>query len=434
MRVARSAWLLAPLVWLAGCASDESSFFDPASDFDPPALTTFSVETQTDGSVVASWAANEPVRAVVEWNDGTADLPAHSYSTSRSYGEAGSQRLIGVESDTEYTYSVRMTDRAGNVATQFLEAEPTFTTGTVSADPTFLFVMIDVGWGDALYLESPDGKRVLIDAGHPIDAQIVSEFLRSHGATQLHAASTSHSHADHMGGYFGDDFADVPGVFQGTARAEYFLDHVNRTAVTNQFEDDLMPVVRSSTNEIVYLEEGDRTGDGEWLNWGEGVEVELLAAGEKPFIYPDLIQEEEFGSVINNDSMIWRVQYGSFSLLLTGDGEFASEQYLMDRHPASKLRVTVHKLGHHGANDANGDRFMSLTSPIVALVTNSVRENPGVMHPFVLGRVRQKGADYFASDRVIPNRDRALPGVRGDVYIRSDGTDFTVSTGRVRFE
>lgn len=434
MRVARYALLALPFAWLAGCASDEANVFDPASDFDPPVLASFSVETQTDGSVVASWSANEAVRAVVEWNDGTAELPAHSYSTSREYREEGSQRLIGVASDTEYSYSVRMTDRAGNVATQFFEDQPTFTTGSVSSDPTFLFVMIDVGWGDALYLESPDGKKVLIDAGHPIDAQIVTNFLRSHGATQLHAASTSHSHADHMGGYFGDDFADVPGVFQGGARTQYFLDHVNRTVVTNQFEDDLMPVVRSAANEIVLLEEGARTGDGEWLNWGEGVEVELLAAGEKPFVYPDLIQDQELGSVINNDSMVWRVQYGSFSMLLTGDGEFATEQYLMDRYPASRLRATVHKLGHHGANDANGDRFLSTTSPIIALVTNSVRENPGVMHPFVLGRVRQKGADYFASDRVIPNRDRALPGVRGDLYIRTDGTDFTVSADRVRFE
>ena len=169
------------------------------------------------------------------------------------------------------------------------------------------------------------------------------------------------------------------------------------------------------------------------LNWGEGVRVDLLAAGKKGFLFPQGAPPD-MGSVQNNDSMIWRVQYGEFVVLLMGDGEFATEQFLQDRWDHDFLRTTIHKLGHHGSNDSNSERFLQATDPLVAFVTNSVLENPGVMHPYVLQRVRNLGADYFASDRAIPNRDRALPGVRGDIYVHTDGSAFTISADRIRYE
>jgi beta-lactamase superfamily II metal-dependent hydrolase len=164
------------------------------------------------------------------------------------------------------------------------------------------------------------------------------------------------------------------------------------------------------------------------------VRVDLLAAGKKDFLLPEFALQDAAGSVQNNDSMIYRIQFGDFVMILMGDGEFATEQFLQNNVPAEFLRAQVLKLGHHGSNDSNSERFVDRVDPVIALITNAVSENPGVQHPYVLGRLRKRGTDYFASDRVIPNRDRAESGVRGDVLIFTDGSAFTVVADNVFYE
>jgi hypothetical protein len=92
------------------------------------------------------------------------------------------------------------------------------------------------------------------------------------------------------------------------------------------------------------------------------------------------------------------------------------------------------KLGHHGSNDSNSERWIRMADPVVAFIPNAVSENPGVEHPFVLNRLRNLGIDYYASDRVLPNRERSLPGVRGDVHLLTDGGAFTILVDNVLYE
>jgi hypothetical protein len=98
------------------------------------------------------------------------------------------------------------------------------------------------------------------------------------------------------------------------------------------------------------------------------------------------------------------------------------------------LTTDLLKLGHHGSNDSNSERWVDFVQPSVGWITNAIRENPGVAHPFVLNRLRNRGIDYYASDRVIPNRPRDLPGVRGDVLLHTDGNDFTIVVENVTYE
>jgi competence protein ComEC len=132
--------------------------------------------------------------------------------------------------------------------------------------------------------------------------------------------------------------------------------------------------------------------------------------------------------------MVYRVQYGDFVAILTGDGEFTTEQFLENHYPLTFLRATLLKLGHHGSNDASSERFVDVVQPRVGLISNAVSENPGVEHPFVLNRLLNRGIDYYASDRAEPNRARELPGVRGDILVYTDGTDFSVVAENVRYE
>jgi hypothetical protein len=184
----------------------------------------------------------------------------------------------------------------------------------------------------------------------------------------------------------------------------------------------------------VLLERGASSESEPALQWGDGLRVDLLAAGKKDNVLPNFLQRTEVGEIENNDSMVYRVQYGSFVLLLMGDGEFATEEFLQSHWPAERLQASVLKTGHHGANDATSQEFLEIVNPRVGLISHAVSENPGLEHPKVMERLRQQGADYYASDRVIPNRERISSGARGDILLWTDGEAFTIVAVPTRFE
>lgn len=418
---------LLPLV--GACADSERNPFDPADDRDPPHLVNLEIVTQ-DQKVFALWSASEPVRAVVEYRDPAAATEHHAYPAGREYASAGITKLLGLESGREYEVSgLRMTDRAGNESIEGVDVVPTFTTAVLAPEEVLYFAMIDVGWGDAHFLEAPDGTRTLIDAGHPQDGAKVLQFLLRRGVTSLDFASMTHVHEDHIGGFYGGVLALPVGTF---------LDILDKTpgTVNGPYSDlqDAMASPLADVGEHVFLGPGESSLSNPALDWGTGLRVDLLASGRKDFLLPDYANSTVLSSVQNNDSMVYRVQFGSFVILLTGDGEFATEQYLENTYPSDFLKANVLKLGHHGSNDANSERFIRTVDPVMALIPNALSENPGVEHPFVLQRLRNFGIDYYASDRVIPNRDRTLPGVRGNVQIYTDGEAWTVVVDDITYE
>ncbi len=438
--------LLASLLALGGCAGDEQSPFDPNADSKNPSLVSFEI-TEQDDRYYAAWQADEPVLAVVEYSGPGDGTVRHSYPSTRGFAQAGSIKLLPLVAGATYDdVFVRLRDRAGNDTTL---APPTaaFTTDAVVQDPLFLFAMIDVGWGDALYLEAPDGTNCLIDAGHPFDGLRVRAFLENYvQVDRLDFASMTHVHEDHIGGFYGDDFDGLDGLFRINAAGSAndpipvgtFLDIADKTpgTVGGPYADleQALAALGGDLGQHVKLHAGASSETEAALRWGAGVRVDLLAAGRKDFLLPEFILQAEAGSVQNNDSMVYRVQFGDFVMILAGDAEFASEQYLENHYPPEFLRAHVLKLGHHGSNDANSERFLEIVDPVVAMITNAVSENPGVEHPYVLGRLRKRGTDYFASDRVIPNLDRAEPGVRGDVLVFTDGSAFTVVVDNIVHE
>lgn len=422
---------------LAGCADNEESAFDPSSDRSPPEVSevTFVNEGQQE---YVTWTASEPVRAVFEFGQAEDELWHHAYAGSKQFETSGVIKLVGAASASTLVGRLRLTDRAGNEA---LSAPSEFTTGTVAPEDLLYFAMVDVGWGDALFLRAPDGTTTLIDAGHPADGIAVRRFLEAKGVHGLDFASLSHVHEDHIGGFYGDSFALLDGLFQtynpGVTPfpCDIFLDIEDKTA-TNGPYGELEDALEShpSFGEQVFLRWGASSLTEPALRWGTGLRVDLLSAGRKSYLLPDFILQAENGSVVNNDSMIYRVQYGSFVLLLMGDGEFTTEQFLQNEWPEEVLGASILKVGHHGSSDSSSERFLKFVDPLVAFIPNALSENPGVETSTTLGRIRNLGADYFASDRAIPNRSRLLSGVRADVEVWTDGDAFTVVAIPTKFE
>src|SRR5947209_2775828 len=94
------------------------------------------------------------------------------------------------------------------------------------------------------------------------------------------------------------------------------------------------------------------------------------------------------GNESNANSVIMRLDYGDFSMLLTGDAESQTEERLVGRE--SNLYVNVLKVAHHGSKYATSDNLLTHvfrkddTQPKAAIISLSEFNRYG--HPNQIGR------------------------------------------------
>lgn len=244
-----------------------------------------------------------------------------------------------------------------------------------STEPGILrLVVFDVGHGDCLLLELPDGRRMLVDAGGSFDRSfdvgesVVVPALLHRGVRTLHAVVLTHPDFDHLGGLASVmSELDVKEVWGGRP-AWTLLDYreLRRTARLHGVR------VR-------------RLGTGEAMDWGE-VQVEVLAAG---------VADRDAQGSRNNDSLVLRVCYGGTCLLLTGDAEEALERELV--RSGKSLRADVLKVAHHGSRSSTSARFLDSVRPRVAVVSTG-RGNPYLPAAEVMDRLRERGVTILRTD------------------------------------
>ncbi len=222
-----------------------------------------------------------------------------------------------------------------------LAALPILTRG----DGRLRVTVLDVGQGDAIVVETPDGRAVVVDAGAGgpwrLDAgeRAVAPFLWNRGVLALHATLTTHADIDHAGG-----MAALRRLF----------------AVTESWDDAARP---------------------------RSVGGALLTP-----IVPDVPDGRR-----NDRATMLRVEMGLASVLLASDVEAAGERALLEaRIP---LGATVLKVGHHGAATSSTAPFLAAVRPTVAIVSVGARNLYGHPDAGTLARLGAVGARVYRTDR-----------------------------------
>ncbi|HLO27210.1 MAG TPA: MBL fold metallo-hydrolase, partial [Geobacteraceae bacterium] len=81
--------------------------------------------------------------------------------------------------------------------------------------------------------------------------------------------------------------------------------------------------------------------------------------------------EEE--SDLNDDSLVFRLVYGDFRMLFTGDIGVATEERLLLR--PERLKCSVLKVPHHGSRFSSSLPFLTATAPGTALIAAGYRNS-----------------------------------------------------------
>src|SRR3989339_97729 len=118
---------------------------------------------------------------------------------------------------------------------------------------------VNVGQGDAIYVEFPNGKNALIDGGN--SGVLIDGFLKSKGVTKIDFVALTHPHSDHYRG--------LKKVFDN-----YQVDHYYDTKAEN-----VDAAGDNNLRELAAAEPGCKTHypkPGEILNWDSSVTVKVF--------------------------------------------------------------------------------------------------------------------------------------------------------------
>jgi competence protein ComEC len=249
---------------------------------------------------------------------------------------------------------------------------------------------LDVGQGDAIFIESPDGRQILVDGGRN-----PSLFLDKLGREMpfwdknIDIVMATHPDEDHILGLvealdrYQVDLLFVDGEKQNESPGYEVL--------LQSAEDAHIPIHRALAGEVIEL--------------GDGVRLEILHPG------PELTREER-----NENSISIRLVYEDFALLLTGDAESNAERIMMDS--GRPLQSLVFKAGHHGSRSSSSRVFLQAVQPQIIIISAG-KDNPyGHPHEEVLQRAEEIGALVLRTDEV------------GNIELISDGEGFWWETNR----
>lgn len=235
-------------------------------------------------------------------------------------------------------------------------------------------VVLDVGQGDAILVESRDGARMLVDGGPDPDRLLLE--LDAHIAPwdrRLDVVVLTHPHEDHVAG---------------------LVRVLERYRVGRVFE----PGMRGS-------------GPG-WAAWDaalrHGPPRATLAAGAHLWlgeIRLDVLWPEPgtvpaatapTGSGINDTSIVLLGEAGSRRFLLTGDAEEGVDPALIAR---GLPRVDVLKIAHHGSATATTAALLEATRPSIGLISVGAGNDYGHPAPSTLARLSAARVRVYRTDQ-----------------------------------
>jgi competence protein ComEC len=258
-------------------------------------------------------------------------------------------------------------------------------------------IVLDVGQGDAIFVRTPENKQILIDGG-PGDA-VIQELGQKmpFWDRDLDMVILTHPHADHLSG-----------ILALTDR--YNIDIVLTTDfVYDSSEYRAWVDYLSNHNKIVRLAKSTQT-----IQVSAGVTIDIL--------YPFMSLATDPPSNVNDASIVLKLKYKEFSMLLTGDAECTVQDQIATRTP-DVLDVEILKVAHHGSKDSACPEFIKLASPTKALISVGVDNRFGHPHQEQIDLLELMIPDRSGQEIYRTDQD-------GEILLESDGTKYWIKTER----
>jgi beta-lactamase superfamily II metal-dependent hydrolase len=289
--------------------------------------------------------------------------------------------------------------------------------------------VLDVGpgEGDSILIITPGGKSVLIDAGDTGKGKVVLDALKRYNVEQLDYFIATHPHPDHIGG--ADEVIKVTRVLHildnglgpdvpasvleqlavATGKAPPARKLNDKASAITKFYTEYKDAVAQSGAHYEKVQVGTQ------LDLGGGVRFTILAPSE-PLFTKD--QMKTGGNLANANSIVMRLDYGDFSMLLPADAEEQTEHRMLTKD--LDLKAKVFKVSHHGSKYATAQDFLDRVKPAVAIVSCGAWNRYGHPSQTVLDRLRAANVKLYRTD------------LQGEITITTRGKegDYVIKTAK----
>lgn len=248
-------------------------------------------------------------------------------------------------------------------------------------------VMFDIGQGDAIYIEAPNGHQMIIDGGPKnVLKGAVSEVM-PFGDKSIDVIMITNPDADHMSGF--TQLLDVytigsvvePGTLSDTQTYKKLQQAIRKEGCPHVLARKGMSIILDKEN---------------------GVHFDIL--------FPD---RDVRAWKRNDASIVGKLVYRNTSVMFMGDATTRTEGMILLQNKPSTLKSNVLKLGHHGSKTSSSARWLDTIKPTFGLISAGVHNRYGHPHQEVINRLNARSISILGTYE------------KGNITLLSDGNSFS---------
>jgi competence protein ComEC len=241
-----------------------------------------------------------------------------------------------------------------------------------SQDKGLEICFLDVGQGDSIFIESPQGHQILIDGG-PDDTIIRKlEKRMPFWDRTIDLIVLTHPEKDHVFGLL-------------EVLENYQVENILWTGV----EGTSLLFQR-------WLEAIRKEGAKIWIA-KQGLNVEISKHRHFDILYPFESLENRAVSSLNDSSVVVMLNSGDEKVLLTGDISKRIEGFLVEREVP--LSADILKVCHHGSKTSSSEEFLEAVAPDLAIISVGRSNSYGHPAPEVLARLEEFGIKVLQTSK-----------------------------------
>jgi competence protein ComEC len=213
-----------------------------------------------------------------------------------------------------------------------------------------MVAFLDIGQGDAVYMQDATGKSILVDTGPKDDGVLtrIQEVTRC-DTVRIDTLLLTHPDADHIGE--AERLIEKGLVGKVVHNGFMDIDQGDETLTENRLEALNIPRQKVHAGDMLEL---------------QGMRMQILYPIDEPYG-----TTTKKGKVDDNlYSIVSKVTSKDESFILTGDAPIKVEKELIAAY-GNVLDGDVLKLGHHGSKGSSDQSFLSIVSPDEVVVSAS---------------------------------------------------------------
>ncbi len=233
--------------------------------------------------------------------------------------------------------------------------------------------------GDSCLIVTPKNKKILIDGGGSergssnIGEKTLLPYLLNRKVSKLDYAIISHFDSDHCEG--------VLYVMQKIK--------VENVIIGKQFETcenykEFIKIVKQKNIRVISVEKGNKVN----------IEKDMYFN----VIWPDsnnIVNENK----LNNNSLVFKMNYKNISALFTGDIEKIAEEKII-LNVKEELKSTIIKVAHHGSKTSSTEKFIEKVKPKIALIGVGEKNTFGHPSNITIETLEKAGTKIYRTDKM----------------------------------